>query len=68
MYKHLGYPYHTFVYCKGFAPAAPRRARASISVPFSGLPLSGPLLIEGLVGRYLTNNLISRRLILRHHF
>ncbi len=48
--KHLGFPYHTCVHCKGFAPAAPRGARASISVPFSGLPLSGPLLIFGLVG------------------
>ncbi len=37
----------------------------SVSVPFSGLPLSRPLLILGLVSRYLSNNLISRRLILR---
>ncbi len=47
------------------APAAPRRARVSVSVPFSGLPLSRPLLIFGLVSLYLSNNLISRRLILR---
>ncbi len=66
MYQHLGSPYHTFVYCKGFAPAALRRARASVPVPFSGLPLSRPLLIFGLVGHYPTNNLISRRLIFRH--
>ncbi len=65
--KHLGSPYHTFVQCKGFAPAAPRRARASISVPFSGLPLSRPLLIFGLVVLYTTNNLISRQLILRRN-
>ncbi len=62
--KHLGFPYHTFVHCKGFAPAAPRRARASISVPFSRLPLSRPLRIFGLVSLYLTNNLIRRRPIL----
>ena len=66
--RHLGFPYHTFVHCKGSAPAAPRRARASISVPFSGLPLSRPLSIIGLVSLYLTNNLIDRRLILRHKF
>ncbi len=67
-HEHLGFPYHTFVHCKGFAPAAPRRARSSISVTFSGLPLSGPLRIFGLVGRYPTNSLIRRRLILRHYF
>src|SRR3989338_2660619 len=63
--KHLGFPYHTFVYCKVFAPAAPRRARTSISVSFSGLPLSRPLLIFGLVGLYPTNNLINRQLTFR---
>ncbi len=64
-YRHVEFPYHTFVYCKGFAPAAPRRARTSISVSFSGLPLSRPLRIFGLVSHYLTNDLIRRRLILR---
>ena|SRR3989339_1590233 len=63
--EHSGFPYRTFVHCKGFAPAAPRGARASISVPFSGLPLSRPLLIKGLVVRYTANNLISRHLILK---
>ncbi len=56
-HKHLGFPYHTCVHCKGFAAAAPRRARASFSVPFSGLPLSRPVRIFGLVGLYPTNNL-----------
>ncbi len=66
--KHLGFPYHTFVHCKGFVTAAPLRARTLISVSFSRLGLSTPLLIYGLVSLYLTNNLISRRLILRHCF
>ncbi len=66
--RHLGFPYHTFVHCKGFAPAAPRGARTIISVSFSGLPLSGPLRIFGLVGRYPANSLIRRRLILEHYF
>ncbi len=65
--KHSELPYHTFVQCKGFAPAAPRRARASISVLFSGLPLSRPVPIFGLVVHYTTNNLIGRRLILRRN-
>jgi hypothetical protein len=62
--KHLGFPYHTFVHCKGFAAAAPLRARTLVSVSFSGLVLSYPLLIFGMVSRYLTISLISRRLIL----
>ena len=52
-HKHLGSPYHTCVHCKGSAPAAPRGARSSVSVTFSGLPLSGPLRIMGLVSLYL---------------
>ncbi len=64
IHEHLGFPYHTFVHCKGFAPAAPRRARTSISVSFSGLPLSRPVRILSLVGHYPTNNLIRRCLIL----
>ncbi len=67
-YRHSGSPYHTFVHCKGSAPAAPRRARASISVPFSGLGLSSPRRIAVLVGHYPTNKLIRRRPILKHRF
>ncbi len=64
MYEHLEFPYHTLVHCKGFVAAAPRRARVSVSVPFSGLPLSRPLQIVVLVGLYPTNKLICRHLIL----
>ena len=63
--KHLGSPYHAFAYCKGFPPAASLRTRTLISVSFSGLGLSSPLQITGLVSHYLTNYLICRRLILR---
>ena len=63
--KHWGFPYHACAHCKGFLAAAPLRARTRISVSFSGLGLSSPLLISGLVSRYLTNSLISRRLILQ---
>ncbi len=58
-------PYHTFVYCKGSAPAAPRRAMVLVSVPFSGLMLSQPVRIFDLVSHYLTNSLIRRKLILK---
>ncbi len=56
------------MHCKGFAPAAPRRAGTSISVSLSGLPLSWPVRIFGLVVRYTANNLIRRRPILWHEF
>ncbi len=62
--KHVEFPPHAFAHWEVFAPAALRGARASISVPFSGRPLSRPLRIFGLVGRYLTNYLIRRHLIL----
>ena len=68
MPEHLGFPYHTFVHCKVFAPAAPRRAGTSISVSLSGLPLSWPVPIFGLVVRYTANCLIGRRLILGLEF
>src|SRR3989338_3548660 len=68
MLGHWEFPYRTCVHCKGFAPAAPLRARVSVSVPFSGLPLSRPVLIVGLVVLYTTNSLISRQLILWHCF
>ena len=62
--EHLEFPYHTFVHCKGLVPAASLRTGTSTSVSLSGLRLSSPLLIIGLVSRYLTNSLISRQLIL----
>ena len=65
MCKHSEFPYHAFAHCRGFAPAALRGAGTSISVSLSGLPLSGPLRILGLVVRYTANCLIRRRLILR---
>ncbi len=64
MHKHSEFPYHTFVYCKVFALAILRRVRTLISVSSSGIPLSRPLPILGLVGHYPTNNLIGCRLIL----
>ncbi len=67
-HEHSESPYHTFVHCKGFAPAAPRRAGTSISVSLSGFPLSRPVRISGLVGHYPTNYLIRRSLIMQPKF
>lgn len=61
---HSESPYRTFVHCKGFVPAAPRRVRVLVSEHDWQLPLSRLLLITGLVSRYLTNDLISRGPIL----
>lgn len=58
---HSNSPYHACAHCKGFLTAAPLRARDLISVPFSGLPLSRPVPIAGLVGHYPANYLIGRR-------
>ena len=54
--RHSEFPYHCFQHCRGFAPAAPRRARTLVSVSFWGPPLSWPLEIIGLVSHYPTNN------------
>ncbi len=68
MHEHLGFPYHTCVHRKGFAPAAPRRAGTSFSVFLSGLPLSRPVSIVGMVVHYTAIYLIDRRPILWHKF
>ncbi len=62
--KHEGLPYHTCVHCRGFAPAAPLRARTLISVSFWRSSLSRPLPIVGMVSHYLTIYLIGRHPIL----
>ena len=66
MLEHSEFPYHTCVHCKVFPTAAPRRARTSISVSFSGQPLSRPLPVVGLVGNYPANYLMGRQPIFRH--
>src|SRR5665648_1052233 len=40
-------PYRSFLHCKGFAPAAPRRAWIRVSESISGLLLSQPVLVVG---------------------
>ena len=65
MPSHSVSPYRTGVQCKGFAPAAPRRARNLVSDSVSGFLLSQPVPIIGTVGRYPTVYLIGRSRILR---
>ena len=62
--RHSPSPRHGFPHCGGFAPGAPRRASALVSVPIWGLPLSRPLPVFGLAGHYPANYLIGRRPIL----
>ena len=65
MRTHSRSPYRAFAQCKVFAPAAPRRAWIRVSESISGLLLSQPVPIIGLLGRYPSNYLIGRRPILR---
>ena len=65
MPSHSGSPYRTCVQCKGFAPAAPRRARNLVSDSVSGFLLSQPVPIIGTVGRYPTVYLIGRSHVLQ---
>ena len=63
--EHSDSPCHAFAHCKVSAPAAPRRAWGIVSVPISGLLLSQPVLVVGLVGRYPANCLMSYGAIVR---
>ncbi len=55
----------SFDHCAIFPTAASRRSLGRISVPVWPFTLSGRLLIVALVGRYPTNKLIRRGIILR---
>ena len=53
-----------FAHCARFPTAASRRSLGRVSVPVWLIVLSDQLRIVALVGRYLTNKLIGRGLIL----
>ena len=61
--NHSDSPHHASAQCGVCAPAACRSTRALVSVPFSGLMLSHPLRVIGMVGRYPAICLIRRSLI-----
>ena len=63
--KHSRLLSHACAHWKSSAPAAPRRARTSVSESFWGLPLSRPLPVLGLLSNYLNNYLIGRSPILK---
>ena len=54
-----------FAHCAKLPAAASRRSRGRVSVPVWLIILSNQLPVLTLVGRYPTNKLMGRRLILR---
>ncbi len=54
-----------FAHCARFLTAASRRSLDRVSVPVWLIILSDQLTIEALVGRYPTNKLMVRELLLR---
>ena len=61
--RHAAWLGQARAHCPIFPTAASRRSLARISVPVWGIGLSAPLAIVALVSRYLTNQLMARRLI-----
>ena len=57
------YPHRAYAQCGVCAPAARRSARTLVSVSFSGLLLTYPLRVKGMVGHYPAICLIRRSLI-----
>ena len=54
-----------FAHCRKFPTAASRRSLDRVSVPVCLIILSNQILIVALVSHYLTNKLISRKLLSR---
>ena len=54
-----------FAHCGKFPTAASRRSLDRVSVPVCLIVLSNQILIVALVSHYLTNKLISRKLLFR---
>ncbi len=62
---HMALLRQAFAHCAKFPTAASRRSLGRISVPMWPITLSGRLPIAALVGRYPTNKLMGRKLILQ---
>ena len=62
---HAAWLRQAFAHCARFPTAASRRSLRRVSVPVWLIILSDQLPIGALVGRYPTNKLIGRRLLLR---
>ncbi len=65
-FPHAALLRQAFAHCAKFLAAASRRSRGRVSVPVWLDILSNQLPVIGLVGRYLTNYLIGRKLLLKH--
>ena len=59
-------PSRKYAHCGRFSAAASRRSMDRVSVPSSGVTLSGPLRVIALVSYYLTNKLIRPRPFPKH--
>ena len=55
VFLHAAWLDQSFLHCPIFLTAASRRSLVRVSVPVWGISLSGPLPIDVLVSRYLTN-------------
>ena len=64
-FTHAALLHQAFAHCGKFPTAASRRSLGRISVPVWPFTLSGRLPIVALVGLYLTNKLMGRRLLHR---
>src|SRR5215207_4177688 len=62
---HAAWLRQAFAHCARFPTAASRRSLDRVSVPVWLIILSDQLPVKGLVGRYPTNYLMGRRLILK---
>ncbi len=65
LFTHAALPDLAFAHCPIFPTAASRRSLGRVSVPVWLIILSDQLPIVALVGRYPTNKLIGRGLILQ---
>ncbi len=64
VFLHAAWLDQASAHCPIFLTAASRRSLVRVSVPVWGISLSGPLPIDALVSRYLTNKLMGRIAIL----
>ena len=63
VFLHAAWLDQALAHCPIFLTAASRRSLVRVSVPVWGIPLSGPLTIVALVGRYPPNKLMVRMAI-----
>ena len=65
VFPHAALLCQALAHCRKFPTAASRRSLDRVSVPVCLIVLSNQILIVALVSHYLTNKLISRKLLFR---